>query len=154
MTKLPPRELEVLKLVAGGFTHKEIGERLGITHKGVTATFNRALLRLGALNAPHAVHLAVQEGILPGRARRRPGPARQPLTERQALVLVAAADGASLTAVAARLGTTRQQIASSLSGAYIRLGVHGLPRGEKRAAAVAEARRRGLIPPAEQERAA
>ncbi|MFG3127410.1 hypothetical protein ACGFZU_06870 [Streptomyces tendae] len=69
-------------------------------------------------------------------------------------MLDTAADGASLTVVAARLGTTREQISSSLSGAYLRLGVHQHPRAERRAAAVAEARRRGLIPPKKQERAA
>lgn len=74
------------------------------------------------------------------------GPARMPLTPRQALVLHAAADGAPLAVVAARVGRTRQQVAARLSEAYERLGVAHLIRSEKRAAAVREARRRGLIP--------
>ncbi|GHC39973.1 hypothetical protein GCM10010348_79110 [Streptomyces anthocyanicus] len=154
MTVMPPRELEVLKLLANGFTYEEIAEQLALGIGGAKGAASRMMMRLGALNAPHAVFLAVQQGILPGRAKRRPGPPRQPLTPRQALVLDTAADGASLAVVAARLGTTREQISSSLSGAYLRLGVHQHPRAERRAAAVAEARRRGLIPPAKQERAA
>lgn len=76
-----------------------------------------------------------------------PGPARLPLTPRQAQVLSAAADGAPLSAVAARCGITREQAAARLSEAYRRLGVARLPREKRRAAAVDEARRRGLIPP-------
>jgi DNA-binding NarL/FixJ family response regulator len=151
MIQLTARELEVLQLIANGFTHAEIGEQLGITGKGVTAAVNRMLLRLGALNAPHAVLLAVRAGILEGRPKRRPGPPRQPLTARQAEVLTAASDGASLSTVAARLDTTTQQISARLSEGYLRLGVTHLPREERRAAAVDVARRRGLIPAANQQ---
>jgi DNA-binding NarL/FixJ family response regulator len=68
------------------------------------------------------------------------------LTPRQAAVLAAASDGAPLATVAARLGTTRTQIASRLSEAYRALDVAWLPRDERRAAAVRIARRHGLIP--------
>lgn len=76
-----------------------------------------------------------------------PGPARMPLTPRQAEILTAAADGHPLKTVAAWCGITREQAAARLSEAYIRLGVSRLPREGRRAAAVDEARRRGLIPP-------
>lgn len=72
-----------------------------------------------------------------------------PLTPVQARILTAAAeagDGASLAAVAARAGTTTHQAGARLAEAYVRLGVTYLPRPERRAAAVREARRRGLIP--------
>ncbi len=75
-----------------------------------------------------------------------PGPARMPLTPRQAQALTAAADGASLRTVAARLGTTIQQASSLLSRAYQRLDVTYLPRDQRRAAAVRAAVHRGLIP--------
>lgn len=68
------------------------------------------------------------------------------LTPRQAAVLSAAADGAPLSTVAARLGTTRTQIASRISEAYRALDVTWLPRAERRAEAVRIARRHGLIP--------
>ncbi|MEU0001519.1 LuxR C-terminal-related transcriptional regulator [Streptomyces microflavus] len=74
------------------------------------------------------------------------GPARMPLTPRQAQVLIAAADGAPLSQVAARLGVQRETVAARLSDAYRRLDVAHLPRDEKRQAAVRAARRRGLIP--------
>ncbi|MFJ8221431.1 LuxR C-terminal-related transcriptional regulator [Streptomyces griseus] len=74
------------------------------------------------------------------------GPARMPLTPRQAQVLMAAADGAPLAEVAERLGVRRETVAARLSDAYRRLDVAHLPRDEKRRAAVRIARRRGLIP--------
>lgn len=75
-----------------------------------------------------------------------PGPARMPLTPRQAQALTAAAGGAPLREVGARLGIPREQVASLLSGAYQRLDVVYLPREQRRAAAVRAAVRRGLIP--------
>ncbi|MBQ0947673.1 sigma factor-like helix-turn-helix DNA-binding protein [Streptomyces sp. RK76] len=74
-----------------------------------------------------------------------PGPARLPLTPRQAQALTAAADGAPLREVGARLGITREQASSLLSRAYERLDVVHVPRDRRRAAAVRAAVRRGLI---------
>lgn len=67
------------------------------------------------------------------------------LYPKQALVLEASADGAPLSVVAVRLGMPRTQVASRLSETYRVLDVAWLPRGEKRAAAVAVARKHGLI---------
>ncbi|MDX5569529.1 helix-turn-helix transcriptional regulator [Streptomyces sp. ID05-04B] len=74
------------------------------------------------------------------------GPARMPLTPRQAQVLTAAATGAPLSQVADRLGITREQVASNLCRAYQRLDVTYLPRDQRRAEAVRVAVQRGLIP--------
>lgn len=74
-----------------------------------------------------------------------PGPARMPLTPRQAQALTAAADGAPLREVGARLGITREHASSLLSRAYERLDVTSVPRDRRRAAAVRVAVRRGLI---------
>lgn len=68
-----------------------------------------------------------------------------PLTPRQAQALTAAADGAPLREVGARLGTTREQASSLLSRAYERLDVVYVPRDRRRAAAIRAAVRRGLI---------
>ncbi|WP_372344675.1 LuxR C-terminal-related transcriptional regulator [Streptomyces sp. KL116D] len=146
--QLTARELEVLTLIANGFTHEEIGEQLFTSRQAVNDALTRARFRLGALSTPHAILLGVRAGILEGRPRRRPGPARQPLTARQAEVLAAAADGASIATVARRLDTTTQQVSARLSEGYRRLGVTELPKQHRRAAAVDVARRRGLIPPA------
>ncbi|MER7053424.1 LuxR C-terminal-related transcriptional regulator [Streptomyces sp. NPDC000351] len=61
---LTDHELRVLRLVAQGSTHQEIADELVMTAKGVTPTVNRAIRKLGARNAPHAVHLAHLAGIL------------------------------------------------------------------------------------------
>ncbi|MFD7016074.1 sigma factor-like helix-turn-helix DNA-binding protein [Streptomyces sp. NPDC059928] len=76
------------------------------------------------------------------------GPKRMPLTGRQAEALTLAADGASLSEVARRMGVTRERVSSLLSTAYQRLDVAYLPRELKRSAAVRVARQRGLIPEA------
>lgn len=68
------------------------------------------------------------------------------LSPRQATVLTAAADGAPLSVVAARLGTTRTQVASRLSETYRALDVAWMARDERRTAAVHRARVHGLIP--------
>jgi DNA-binding NarL/FixJ family response regulator len=75
-----------------------------------------------------------------------PGPARMPLTPRQAIVLHAASDGAPVLIVAERLNTTVTQVGSRLSEGYQRLGVSNVPRSRRRAAAVVVARQRGLLP--------
>lgn len=82
------------------------------------------------------------------------GPPRWPLTRRQAEVLNAAADGAPLSTVAARLGITRERVAARLSEAYRRLDVAWMDRGDRREAAVRIARQRGLIPNEQKEQAA
>lgn len=152
--KLTAREFDVLQLIANGFTYEEIAEQLSIGVGGAKGTSSRMMMRLGALSAPHAVYLAVQAGILQGRPKKRPGPPRQPLTAKQAEVLTAAADGATLATVARRLNTTPQQVSARLAEGYLRLGVTHLPRGQRRAAAVRTARERGLIPAASQKDAA
>lgn len=68
MSSLTAHEIRVLQLVALGHTHEQIAEQLVMTGKGVTPTVNRAMKKLGANNAPHAVFLACGAGILePGR---------------------------------------------------------------------------------------
>ncbi|MCX5407475.1 LuxR C-terminal-related transcriptional regulator [Streptomyces sp. NBC_00335] len=65
--QLARRELQALHLVAAGTTHAEAARQLVMTPKGFTATVNRAMRKLGARNAPHAVLLACRAGILDGR---------------------------------------------------------------------------------------
>jgi DNA-binding CsgD family transcriptional regulator len=67
---LTDHQLQILALVAAGRTHAEIAAELTLTPKGATAAVNRVLAKLGAANAPHAVLLACQAGILDGRPRR------------------------------------------------------------------------------------
>ncbi|MFI8962089.1 LuxR C-terminal-related transcriptional regulator [Streptomyces sp. NPDC053493] len=68
--ELTPHQLHVLRMVAEGRTHAQIAAELVVTPKGATAAVNRVLAKLGAANAPHAVLLACQAGILDGRPQR------------------------------------------------------------------------------------
>ena len=61
-THLTPRQKEVLLLIARGHTCSEIASILGISYFTVRGHFERAEIRLGARNRPHAVALAVARG--------------------------------------------------------------------------------------------
>ena len=67
---LTDHEVRVLEFVALGYTHEQIARELVMTPKGVTPTVNRAVKKLGARNAPHAVLLACRAGLLDGRPQR------------------------------------------------------------------------------------
>lgn len=62
---LSPREIEVLKLVAGGSSNREIGARLSVTEETAKAHMKRIIAKLGANDRTHAVTLALARGILP-----------------------------------------------------------------------------------------
>lgn len=75
-------------------------------------------------------------------------PVRRPtLSPQQVEVLREAASGDSLEQVGARLGMGSQAVSQRLSRIYVRLGLDGLPRDEKRAAAARVASEYGLLPP-------
>lgn len=61
---LTRRHRQVLQLMARGLTSEEAGKRLGIDAKTVAAHRAGLLVRLGALNAPHAVYLAMKRGLI------------------------------------------------------------------------------------------
>lgn len=61
---LPPRQLQVLRLVAQGLTDRQVGERLGISEETARNHLYRAGLKLGFHNRTHASVLALQYGLL------------------------------------------------------------------------------------------
>lgn len=63
-TQLTKRELEVLRLLAEGLSHKEIGERLQIAGETVRTHARKASERLGARTRTQAVASAIRLGIL------------------------------------------------------------------------------------------
>ncbi|MFJ3878023.1 LuxR C-terminal-related transcriptional regulator [Streptomyces sp. NPDC090077] len=71
--ELTEHQLLVLERIAAGRTHAEIAAELVLTPKGLTAAVNRAMAKLGARNAPHAVLLACRAGLLDGRPFLRHG---------------------------------------------------------------------------------
>ena len=62
---LSSRELEVLALVAEGYTSSAIGLRLFVTEETVKTHVSHVLARLNACNRAHAVALGFRLGLLP-----------------------------------------------------------------------------------------
>jgi len=58
-----PREIEVLRLAAGGNSNKEIGERLSLTEETVKSHIRSILAKLGAHDRAHAVAIGLKRGI-------------------------------------------------------------------------------------------
>jgi DNA-binding CsgD family transcriptional regulator len=58
-----PRELEVLALIADGYSTREIAARLWITEETVRTHVRRLLERLGARTRAHAVAIAYSEEL-------------------------------------------------------------------------------------------
>jgi DNA-binding NarL/FixJ family response regulator len=63
-SKLTPRELDVLRLIAEGLTHEEIGARLSIAAETVRTHSRKAADRLGARTRTQAVATAIRLGLV------------------------------------------------------------------------------------------
>jgi len=61
---LTSREIEVLKLIAGGNANKEIAARLSITEETVKGHVKNILAKLGANDRTHAVTIGLKRGII------------------------------------------------------------------------------------------
>ena len=61
---LSPRELEVLRQVAGGLKNRQIADRLLLTEQTVKNHLSRIMHKLGVPNRTHAVTFAVRQGWL------------------------------------------------------------------------------------------
>jgi DNA-binding NarL/FixJ family response regulator len=62
--KLTDREKQVLKLVAEGYTHKEIGDMLSISTKTVIAHQTNMTEKLGISTRAGLIKFAIQRGII------------------------------------------------------------------------------------------
>jgi DNA-binding NarL/FixJ family response regulator len=60
---LTPREIDVLRLVAGGNANKEIAARLALTEETVKSHVRNILAKLGAHDRTHAVAIGLKRGI-------------------------------------------------------------------------------------------
>lgn len=71
---LTDRQIELLRMVADGLGHDQIGRRLGCSRGAVSTRLDRIYSRIGAINAPNAVAIAIRSGLLstPTLARRQP----------------------------------------------------------------------------------
>ncbi len=72
---LTAREAEVLALVAGGLSNRQIGERLFISAKTVSVHVSNLLAKLGASGRAEAVALAHRRGLLSAGSAGSAGPA-------------------------------------------------------------------------------
>jgi len=61
---LTPREMEVLKLVAEGYTNQEIADQLVVSIKTVQAHRANVMEKLGLRNITHLVRFAVRAGLI------------------------------------------------------------------------------------------
>ncbi len=62
--KLTDREMQVLKLIAEGYTHKEIGDMLSISTKTVVAHQTNLSEKLGVSSRAGLIKFAIQRGII------------------------------------------------------------------------------------------
>jgi DNA-binding NarL/FixJ family response regulator len=61
---LTPREIDVLRIVAGGNSNKEIAARLSISEETVKGYLKNILTKLGANDRTHAVTIGLRRGII------------------------------------------------------------------------------------------
>ena len=61
---LTPREIDVLRLIAGGNANKEIAAQLSLTEETVKSHVRNLLRKLGANDRTHAVAIGVKRGII------------------------------------------------------------------------------------------
>jgi DNA-binding NarL/FixJ family response regulator len=61
---LSPREVDVLRLIAGGNTNKQIAAQLSLTEETVKSHVRSILSKLGANDRTHAVFIGLQRGII------------------------------------------------------------------------------------------
>jgi len=61
---LTSREIDVLRLIAGGHANKLIADRLSITEETVKGHVKNILSKLGASDRTHAVTIALKRGII------------------------------------------------------------------------------------------
>jgi DNA-binding NarL/FixJ family response regulator len=61
---LTPREIDVLRLIAGGNANKLVADQLSITEETVKGHVKNILSKLGANDRTHAVTIALKRGII------------------------------------------------------------------------------------------
>jgi DNA-binding NarL/FixJ family response regulator len=63
-TALSPREIAVLRLIAGGHANKEIAAQLHVSEEGVKGSVKSILVKLGANDRAHAAIIGLKRGII------------------------------------------------------------------------------------------
>lgn len=65
LSRLTPREIEIIGLIALGKNHRDIAEALKISHRTVEKHLEASMGKVGALNRAHLVALAISSGLIP-----------------------------------------------------------------------------------------
>jgi DNA-binding NarL/FixJ family response regulator len=61
---LTPGQVAALRLVAAGYTSRQIATRLSTTERGIHLRLKEAAVRLGARSRTHAVVIALRRGLI------------------------------------------------------------------------------------------
>lgn len=64
ITKLSPRQLQCLEMIAGGQTSAEIAQALGVSRRTIDHYVANACARLGVRNRTQAVAKAIVDGLI------------------------------------------------------------------------------------------
>ena len=64
LAKLTGRELDVLKLIAEGFSNKEVAEQLFISHRTVDTHRTNLMKKLDAHNVAALIKFAIKNGLV------------------------------------------------------------------------------------------
>jgi DNA-binding NarL/FixJ family response regulator len=69
LAPLSPREMEILELVVGGMSNKEIAYHLGISHQTVKNHMTAILRKMGVADRTQAAVYALRRGWVPLREK-------------------------------------------------------------------------------------
>ena len=134
---LSERNVQVLRLVVEGLSHKEIGTRLGIRDSTVGEHVGNMVRKTATTALEDLIRYSYETNILEGyRKERYIG---KPLTSHRRTILQLLAHGKSNDEIAAVLGNSPETVRTILSSIYNDMGVSG------RVGAVALACRTGLV---------
>jgi NarL family two-component system response regulator YdfI len=132
------------ELMVRGLRAGALGFLLKDTDRETLLRSIRAAARGEVLLRPEVMDQLLAHTSVPGRVRAGRTPEKPPdLTEREGEVLAAVARGETNREIAYHLGITERTVKAHVSNIFNKLGV------DSRAAAIAAAARRGVLPPAE-----
>lgn len=64
ITKITPKEVKIIELIASGYTDKEIAKIMNTSYSSIRGLFNTLLIKTGTVNRPHLVSWSYREKII------------------------------------------------------------------------------------------
>lgn len=149
---LTEAEVRLLRALHVGRTHLQLQQLWGVSrsvlHRAISELYRKLRVdgEVREIRRERAIAAGLELGYLhrdvPPAAQVRLPPSARPLTEREQETL-RAVNGRSLTEASAVLGIPSTSVSSRLHLIYTKIGVHHLPRRDKRATALDLARQQG-----------